>query len=293
MKYITSLVLFVSVFCFKTNAQQLPVIGLFSKVQLFYNPGYAGSSESARGTILHRSQWKTVPGSPSSQLFVVDAPVGKNMGAGLIVSRDQVGGLRRYDVLANASYRLYVNPESYFQAGIRVGVSMINMRDDLFQWDDNDPLYNNGSRTGTIPRIGAGLYYKTPIFYAGISAPDMLSVDSKKLFAGSDGKSMIRKNYSAMTGVRANLSEYITLIPSALVLYYPSRPVVVSANLALEFNQTVTVGVGYVTPKIVALSGMVGLTTKLKVGYRYEISTSATDIGKFSTNEFMLSYGLN
>jgi len=294
MKYTTTcLLILLSVFALQTTAQQLPMIGMFYKTQLFYNPAFAGSTESVRATLLHRAQWRNVPGAPSTQLFVVDAPVGRNVGAGLVVSRDQIGNFTRYDILANASYRVYVNPESYFQAGIRAGVSLINIGENLFQWDDNDPLYYGPSRKGTVPRIGAGLIYKTPIFYVGVSAPDMLSVDSKKFFSSEAGNSSIKRNYTAMGGARFNLSEYITLVPSALVVYYPSRPVMASANLGFEFNQTVTIGAGYVTPKIVALSGMVAFTTKLKVGYRYEIGTSSSEIGKFSTNEFMLSYGLN
>lgn len=277
----------------QVQAQELPITGMFRRVQFFYNPACAGAGEGVHATVLYRQQWRNVSGAPSTQIFLLDSPLGRNIGGGLVLARDQMGSLVRYDLMANASYRIYVNPESYFQAGLRVGTSLVTMGENLFQWDENDPLNENRNSKGAIPRIGTGLYYRSPAFYAGISSPDLVSIDARKLYADNSGKSMIRSNYVALAGAKANISEYLAFVPSAIILYYPTRPVVASVNAGIEFNQTLLATMGYRTPNIIFLRAMVGITTKLKIGYLHEISTNPTGIGKFSTTEFMLSYGLN
>jgi type IX secretion system PorP/SprF family membrane protein len=276
----------------QVEAQQYPSIGFFSHGQLLFNPAYAGSGEGVRGMALYRAQWSGVQGAPQTQLVNVDAPVGRGIGLGLSMSHDKFYSYRQYDINPNVSYRVNIGPESYVQAGLRLGVSIVNFGQDIFQWDSNDPLKDNEVRNGVVTRVGTGLFYKSPKWFAGVSAPDIVSVDSKKVFTDNTGSKTITKNYIVTAGGRVNLSEYITFVPNVLFRYYSSRPTYVSLNAGFEFNQTVLFGVGYLYPNGIAAYTLIGLTPKLKAGYRFEYSPSAADIGKFSTSEIMISYGL-
>ncbi len=279
-----------------SHAQISPTVGMFTQSQLSINPAYAGSGEGIRGSLLHRMQWSGLPGAPTSTFFNVDAPLFSGLGGGISVSRDNISSLTQYDVMANVSYRVNVGPESYIQAGLRLGTSIINNNlDNLFQFQDGDPVVVSAVKTGLIPRIGAGLYYKNPHYFVGISAPDLFSFDSKKIFYDAvTNSTTLHRNYYLTGGARINISEYITLVPNTIIRYYETKPLYANINAGLEFNQTFTVGAGYGYPNIIALYGMVGLTPKIRVGYRYEYSPNNNfRVGPYGTNEFMLSYGIN
>ncbi|MCU0431320.1 MAG: type IX secretion system membrane protein PorP/SprF, partial [Cytophagaceae bacterium] len=76
-----------------------------------------------------------------------------------------------------------------------------------------------------------------------------------------------------------------------MLRYYPSRPLYYLVNAGLEFNQTVTAGLSYASPSTIGIYGLVGLSPKLKFGYRYELIRGGFQIGNFSSNELTMVYG--
>lgn len=285
--------LFISTLATSLMGQLVPSAGQFYAVHSYYNPAVAGAGESLRAGLLYKRQWTAFDVAPQSTFFTVDSRLGRGMGGGLAVAYDQVFKYRQMDVMANFSYRLDIGSESFLQGGIRAGVSMINFgTDNLSNWDENDPLISSQSGKATLPRIGAGLFYKHPKFWLGLSAPDLLSIDSKKVFEDdSTGNKTLHSNYVLTGGAKFSINEYINLVPSVMVRYYPTRPVYYMLNAGLEFNQTVTAGLSYASPSTIGLFGMVGLSPKLKFGYRYELIRGGFQLGNFSSNELMLSYG--
>lgn len=274
-------------------AQQYPSVGFFTNTQLFFNPAYAGSGEGIRATGLYRAQWTGVSGAPQTQIVAIDGPLGRGIGLGATVSRDKFFSYSQVDIMPSVSYRINVGPETYVQAGLRAGVSIVNFGTDVFQWDDNDPLKNNQTRNATVPRIGAGLFFKAPKYFVGLSAPDLVNIDSKKIFYdNTTNKKTIKTNYFLTAGARLDVSEYITFVPNVLVRAYANRPLYASINAGFEFNQTVLFGVGYIYSNGLAAYTMIGFTPKLKAGYRFEYSPSDANIGKYSTNEIVISYGI-
>jgi type IX secretion system PorP/SprF family membrane protein len=274
-------------------AQQYPSIGFFTNTQLFFNPAYAGAGEGIRATALYRSQWTSVSGGPQTQIFAVDSPLGRGIGLGGTVSRDAYSSYSQVDIMPSVSYRVNLGPETYVQAGLRAGVSVVNYGPGAFQWDANDPLNNNQTRNGAVPRIGAGFYLKAPRYFVGLSAPDLVNIDSKKLFYdNTTGKKTIKTNYFLTAGAKVDVSEYITFVPNALARVYADRPFYASVNAGFEFNQTVLFGVGYIYTNGIAAYTQIAFTPKIKAGYRFEYSPSNSNIGKFATNEIMISYGI-
>lgn len=274
-------------------AQQYPSVGFFTNTQLFFNPAYAGSGEGIRATGLHRAQWTRVPSAPQTQIVAIDAPVGRGIGLGATVSRDKFFSYNQIDIMPSVSYRVNIGPETYVQAGLRAGVSIVNFGNDAFQWQADDPLKNDQTRNGVVPRIGAGLFLKAPKYFVGLSAPDLVNIDSKKIFYdNSTGKKTIKTNYFLTAGARIDVSEYITFVPNALVRAYANRPLYASINAGFEFNQTVLFGVGYIYSNGFAAYTMIGFTPKIKAGYRFEYSPSDANIGKYSTNEIVITYGI-
>ena len=274
------------------HSQQMPMFGNFNIAQLYYNPAYAGAGEAFRGTALNRVQWRGIEGAPKSTALCLDAPIGKGIGAGITFSNDQIGIVTENAVTLNGSYRVYLNSSTFVQMGLRLATSFFKVGSlDAFQWDDGDPVKENA--TTTVPRIGFGGFIHHPKFYAGISAPDIFSFDTKKVFYNPEtDKSSLRNNYFLIAGSEFDISEFIVLLPSFIVRYYPERPLGITTNIGVQLNQTIVAGVTYTHPKVYGAYGMVSLSPKTRFGYRHEFSTSSLTItGQYGTGEFVITYG--
>ena len=281
--------------CTASMAQVYPTIGQFQTTQLYFNPAYAGASSSLRANLLHRSQWSKFPGAPNTQLLTMDLPLARNLGGGIVLYRHQVGNLIDLSLNANISYRLKINENSYFQFGLKLGVSNINNGiNDAFRWDDGDSYLNTIATRGTMIRIGPGGYYKRKYFYAGLSSPDLIFLDPQKIYNDPiTNKTTLKRNIFFVTGTRKSLSEFIAIQPNFLVKYYVGRPMNLYMNLGFEFNQTFTAGVGLVYPLGYGVYTRVAVSPKLKLGFRYELASKSFQLGSYGSSEIMLSYGFN
>ena len=295
MKYI--LLVLVCVSSLLGYSQIYPNIGQFQNAQLFYNPAYAGSGTQARACGINRVQWTKYPGAPSTQLLTADAPLGKNVGGGVVFDRFQIGNIVQINASVNASYRINTGRESFLQFGLKGGISQINFGAGVlseFRWDENDPLITPNMNRGVIGTFGTGLYFKKKSFYAGLSVPDLVMIDPNKLYYdNASNKSLVKKNIFFNTGFKVNLSEFIAIQPNILVRYYATRPLNYYLNLSVIFNQTFTAGVGYVYPRGAALYTNVNVTPKIILGYRYEYNATSFGLGNYGSNEILIKYGFN
>ena len=272
------------------NGQVLPHLGWFDEGMLFYNPSYAGLGDEIRGTVIHRSQWKGISGSPLTYFKAVDAPLGKKMAVGGTISHDRIAYTTDNKITLDGSYRTYLNAKTFIQSGIKLSISSINSNfSDLSTWDDNDPLQND--ITTIVPRLGFGFTLKSPKYYIGISLPDFFSYDSQGVLAEDSRFKYLRRNYFFNAGTKLPVTEYVNFIPKIIVRYYEGRSVNLTLNLGVELNQTINIGVSYVHPQIFGAYGKIAVSPRLKVGYRHEFSPSVISVGTFGTGEFIVTYG--
>ncbi|WP_018342033.1 PorP/SprF family type IX secretion system membrane protein [Cytophaga aurantiaca] len=288
-----TLLLFLILAAFSAQAQIYPNIGQFQNVLLYYNPAYAGSGTQFRATGIYRTQWTKYPGAPNTQVVTAEAPLGKNVGGGIVLNRHSIGNTLQINFSASASYRIKTGRESFVQFGLKAGISQINFgAGSAFIWDENDPYLSPNSTKGIISTFGAGVFYKKKSFYAGLSIPDLVLIDPNKLYHDeASNKSLAKKNFFFMSGIKFNVTDFIALQPNVLVRYYPTRPLNYYINLSVIFNQTFTAGVGFMYPKALALYTNVNVTPKIILGYRYEFNTSGFALGNYGSSEILVRYG--
>jgi type IX secretion system PorP/SprF family membrane protein len=288
------LLLFLSAAALSTEAQIYPNIGQFQNVLLYYNPAYAGSGTQFRATGIYRNQWTKYPGSPNTQVITAEAPLGKNVGGGIVLNRHAIGNTLQVNFSANVSYRIKTGRESFVQFGLKAGISQINFgAGSSFVWDENDPGLLSNANKGIIGTFGAGVFYKKKSFYAGLSIPDLVLIDPNKLYYdASTNKSLAKKNFFFIAGVKLKVTDFIALQPNVLVRYYPTRPLNYYINLSVIFNQTFTAGVGFMYPKALALYTNVNITPKIILGYRYEFNTPGFALGNYGSSEILVRYGI-
>jgi type IX secretion system PorP/SprF family membrane protein len=288
-----TLLLFLFAAALSAEAQIYPNIGQFQNVLLYYNPAYAGSGTQFRATGIYRNQWTKYPGSPNTQVITAEAPIGKNVGGGAVLNRHAIGNTLQINFSASASYRIKTGRESFVQFGLKAGISQLNFGvGSAFTWDENDPYLSPNANKGIIGTFGAGVFYKKKSFYAGLSVPDLVMIDPNKLYYDeSSNKSLAKKNFFFVSGIKLNVTDFIALQPHILVRYYPTRPLNYYLNLSVIFNQTFTAGIGYMYPKAMALYTNVNVTPKIMLGYRYEFNTSGFALGNYGSSEILVRYG--
>lgn len=289
------LTLLLLLFTLKAFSQLSPTIGQFQYVQLYYNPAYAGTSTGLVANMVHRSQWTSLKGAPNTQLLTVEAPIGRNVGLGGVINRYKIGSQFLLDVNANVSYRIKIDKESFFQFGLKVGVSFVNNNfDQAFVWDANDAYISMNSNKGTLLRIGPGAYYKKKKFYVGLSSPDLFFVDPNKVFYDNeDNTSTLKRNLFLITGIKKDINEFIAFEPSIMFRYYQGKPINYYINIGFEFNQTFVAGVSFISPLGFGAYTRIAISPKFKIGYRYEFSNEAIKLDNYGSNEIQISYGFN
>jgi len=192
-------------------AQQAPMTTQYMFNTLLINPAYAGSKPFTSATMMVRKQWAGFKGSPTTETASIhgaleDKNVGlglyiKNVGLGLYISNDHAGIINRTELFGSYSYTIEYG-ESKLAFGLQAGLSYLKSTlSDLVYNDNNDPVYEKNTINNVLPNFGAGLYYHTDLFYAGISAPLLLSYDPlKSLSLEMTDVHHIRRHYFLTTG---------------------------------------------------------------------------------------------
>ena len=140
--------------------------------RLFSNPAYAGSSDAICFTGLFRSQWVSYDGAPKTGVFSADMPINKiNMGAGLTLWTDEIGFENTFEAKLALSYRFKIGSTSHLGVGLDLGYMQKSLDGTkLVPNQQNDPIIPGNVSGNAIPDIGAGLYFNSSKFYAGVSA---------------------------------------------------------------------------------------------------------------------------
>ena len=243
------------------------------------NPAYAGNREVLSFGLLGRTQWVNIDGAPKTGTFTVNGPIGAldNMGLGLSVVHDELGPAVESNINVDYSYSLFFSGDSKLSFGLKAGIDVLDVdftRLNIF--DISDPRFQNNIDNKVQPQVGAGIYYNTERFYAGLSVPNFLTTkhfDESSLSAGSSSQSIAaeRLHYFLIMGYVFDLSDDVKFKPATLVKMVSGSPLQwdLSANFLLY--DKLTLGASYRWSA--AVSAMVGFQVSdgffLGVGYDY------------------------
>jgi type IX secretion system PorP/SprF family membrane protein len=180
-------------------AQQEPQFTHYMFNTLVYNPGYAGSREYMSAVALYRDQWfgwgegDGYDGRPVTKTFSLHSPVNRRVGLGVNFVNDRIGA--RQTTLADViyAYRI-VFGKGTLSLGVQAGI--MNWRAD---WDklsfkdarELDNAFKGANPTLWLPDFGAGAFFYTEKFYAGVSMPHLAHFSLRSLAA--EEEDFIRK----------------------------------------------------------------------------------------------------
>lgn len=269
--------------------QQDPQYTQYMYNMVVINPAYAGSKGVPTIGLLGRTQWVGVEGAPRTATLSLSSPIGKATGLGFSVIYDEIGPVKESNVFADFSYTIFTGEEGRLAFGLKAGVSFL----DVGYLDTVDPDPLNEPINQASPNFGAGVYYYTNNFYAGLSVPNFLETRHLESGNGYVSTASEKMHYFLTTGYVFDIGENLLLKPSTMLKATSGAPLSVDLSLNLLVNQMFEVGLSYRFDD--SISGMVGFQASddFRIGYAYDYTTSNFSDFNSGSHEIIMLFEIN
>lgn len=269
-------------------AQQSPQFTQFMLNNMVLNPAYAGAEEALSLTVLTRSQWSGVDGAPSTQCFSAHTLLQpQRVGLGLAVIRDQIGVHKNTNIRTNYAYHLPVHNRGILSLGLQAGVTSLKSDYASLLGSSSDPqLMTNINKT--FLGFGAGIYYRTTHWCAGLSVPELMS---KTLNVRDTLTVRLRRtNVLAYARYSFMLNEFFDVEPAVILKYYAGVPVSADVNVNVVYRKALSAGLSYRKGESVDLLLRFQLTPQLQLGYAYDHPIRFAGRLSSASHELMVGY---
>lgn len=245
------------------------------------NPGYAGSRGHISIAALHRSQWVGLDGAPKTQTLNIHSPIGyRGVGAGLSIVNDQIGPTSETYLDLDFSYTIQTSRDARLSFGLKASAHLLDIRfselnQDITNPSGPDPTLQQDIDNRFSPNIGAGVYYHTNKFYAGLSAPRFLETTHFEESSLSTAKEKI--NFYLISGYVFDLNPFLKFKPTLLTKLVQGAPLQVDVSANFMWSEKFILGAAYRWDA--AISGMAGfqISNEFLIGIAYDRET--TDLG--------------
>ena len=293
MKKIFATVLVLTAFGFCTvsvNAQQDAQYTQYMYNPLSVNPAYAGSRDVLSIIGLYRTQWVGLDGAPTTMNFGLHSPVGKKVGLGLNVTRDEIFISNETFIDAMFSYALDVSEKGKLSLGLKAGGHILDINSDRA---NNGPFQDDVLAEINInkfsPQVGAGAFYYTDKFYFGLSVPNVLQTEhfdtaSISNNSNSSATAKERVNFYAMTGYAFDITDNLKFKPALLSKIVAGSPLQLDLSANFLIHDKLTLEAAYRWSA--ALSGLAGfqISDQIMIGFAYDWET--TDLQQYNDGSY-------
>ncbi len=282
-RYIT-LTVFLFATLFSVKAQQDAQYTQYMYNTMVFNPAYAGSRGVLSIESLYRTQWVGLEGAPDTGTISFNTPVGdsERLGIGVSIINDEIGPSQETYFDASFSYTIPVSNYGKLAFGIKGGLSWLNVDfNKLSAFEANDQYLQPNVDNVFSPNVGVGVYYHTPNFYLGLSAPNLIETNH---FDASPNVSYVAKeriNYYLMSGYVFDLGENTKFKPATLIKAVQGAPLQLDVSANFLFSEKLMLGAAWRWDA--ALSAMAGfqVSEMIMIGYAYDADT--TNLGNFNS----------
>ncbi|MBK5214474.1 MAG: type IX secretion system membrane protein PorP/SprF [Flavobacteriaceae bacterium] len=299
--YLTLLIL-ILLGSFSSKAQQDPQYTQYMYNTEVVNPAYAGNREALSFGLLYRTQWVNFgEGAPNTGTFTVNSPIGNNMGLGLSVVNDRIGPSVETNFNIDYSYSINTTETNKLSFGLKAGLDILDVDFNKLNLPNyptgQDPYFQNNNIDNKLqPQVGAGVYYNTEKFYAGLSVPNFLTTKhfDKSSIANTTVSTTAaeRMHYFLIAGYVFDISDNLKFKPATLFKMVSGSPLQADVSANFLLYDKLTLGAAYRWSA--AMSGLVGFqaTDNIFIGFAYDYQT--TDIEAYSDGsyEVMLRFEL-
>lgn len=288
--FVLLLVTGVTGFFIPANGQQKVQFTQYMFNGLVINPAYAGADEALSLTFIQRSQWIGVENAPTTQTLSAHTLFKrKHTGVGFTLINDRIGIHKNQSGIGNYAYHIRTGAKSYFSMGLQAGVH--HRRSDygsLMGSNSSDPRLSSTPVAHTFFDFGMGVYYRSPRFHAGISAPELIP----ERISINDTLSirLSKVNYFLFTKYRIRLNERLELEPGVFLKFFSGVPFSYDLNVNLIVQNVLTMGLSHRRNESVDILLKALITPQLQIGYSYDFPIGEISRLSNGSHEIMIQY---
>ncbi|MND98819.1 hypothetical protein D3C87_1082490 [compost metagenome] len=291
MKKISCLLILLFVGMLEASAQQQSQYTQYMYNTMTINPGYTGTRAIPSIFGLYRTQWVGLDGAPKTANFSIESPITENgQGLGLSVISDQIGFTKETTVTASYAYPIQLSADLHLSLGVSASgnFAQIDYTKATIK-DVNDP-YLTGILTKNSPNFGAGAYFHSSKWYAGLSVPMILETkfyDDVKVSVASQ-----KMHFYAMGGYVFDLNNNLKFKPAAMLKMVSGAPLAVDLSANFLFNEKLTLGAAYRWDAAVSAMAGFQVTPGMNIGYAYDYDTQKIGNYNSGSHEIFLRFDL-
>ena len=245
------------------------------------NPAYTGSRGHLSVAALHRSQWVGLDGAPVTQTINLHSPVGYNgVGLGTSIVNDKIGPTSETYFDIDFSYTVQTSDIGRLSFGLKGSAHLLDIRfSELNQFAPDQTLEQDIDNKFS-PNLGAGIYYHTDKFYAGLSVPRFLQTSHFEESSLSTAQEQM--NFYLITGYVFEMNPLLKFKPTVLAKVVEGAPLQIDLSANFMLNDKFILGAAYRWDA--AISGMVGfqLNESFLIGMAYD--KEITELGNATFN---------
>ena len=259
---------------------------------LWLNPAYSGTRDLLTVTAIHRSQWVSFEGAPQDQSLTMHAPVlNRKGGLGLSLINDKLGPSKSTWLGLDFAYHIKLNKTSKLSVGLKGMVNFYRNNVSSLKLDQQTDIAFAQNVSSTLPNVGAGIYYYTKNFYAGISSPRVVE---NKLKSSALTLAKEQRHYFLITGGVLFLNKNLVLKPTLFVKATLGAPVEADLTGTFVFSNKFYAGINYRTGDALGVLVGISMTEEIYIGYSFDWSFANTT-GKYNngSHEIILRYDLS
>ena len=269
-------------------AQQDPMYSQYMFNTLAFNPAYAGSGDVFSAMALSRHQWVGFKGAPTTQTLSVNSPLpGEKLALGGILIHDVAGPAKQNSAFLDLAYRIRTGTDSRLSFGLSGGINFFQADLASLSTVETDP--HNGNISGKVlPNFGFGLFWYSPRYYVGISAPKLLE---NKI--GDDGTVVTNqefRHYFLLAGYVIDLNQDLKFKPSIMLRAVEGAPLSLDVNANFLLRDRVWFGVMYRYGNSFGVMAQYQVNEQLRLGYAFDLTTTELGAHNAGTHEIMLGY---
>jgi len=297
------LLLIVMLLSMNIFAQQDPQYSQNMFNHFVVNPAVAGMEDALVGDLMNRNQWSGVEGAPTTSALSVQLPVRfiEQSGIGLNMISDKIGAITSTGFNLGYSYRVQLgNGDLGF--GLGIGVQNWGLNPDggweAIDGADNDPLIPNAEVSEIALDMNFGVFYREEDFYGGFSVTHLnqpvieyeTGIDNGN--SPGNGSIYLSRHYYLMGGYNFKLNDPLFELRPSVFIKTDMAAYQLDLNCNLFYDNRLWGGLSYRINDAVVLLFGTELLNGLRIGYSYDIQTSALARYGKGSHEIHLSYSL-
>jgi len=197
-----------------------PVYSQYLQNGLVINPAYTGTREVLSSFLSYRMQWIGTSGAPLLQSISFHSPLKNDKVAlGLMAQFMQYGTTKSTSIYGSYAYHIKLK-KGKISFGIKGGVDLSNTDyTGLLLNDPDDPVFKTSDQSLVLPNVGAGVYYFSDRFFAGVAVPSFLNYQRTSTGSTSPYHSFGQYEFMVSAGALISIAPVLKFKPSVLIDY--------------------------------------------------------------------------